>query len=387
LTEPGYKSLENWLGRLSHDGARNGRYVFNNWVKWVRVNGSNFAQSTPDELVSFQAEAVGRDKYAILDLVQAYVGTLSGRRGSIKNKYTVIRSFFLHNRAELPSDRSFKVKGTVPKVNGDLKPEEFRSMVLSCNPVFRALFLCMGQGFMGEGEAIYWNKTGWAKLREDLKADPDIVRVDLPGRKSELNEKNYYTLIGPDAISALRLWLNERPSGAAAIFTNQHGDPLSKKAIYLYWHRHLLSLGLISKGVGPTNRSGKNPHEIRDTFRSLWSKSPAKATVAEFMMQHETDPNEYDKAFRDEPYMRSEYRKALPWLNLMSSSRPYGQVSEDRIIELERQLEAAKAGQNGRVAELEAKQAAAEAENAETIKALIEEIQGIKKLLGLDKGK
>jgi hypothetical protein len=196
----------------------------------------------------------------------------------------------------------------------------------------------MIQGFMGLGEAVYWSQGGLAKLKEDLKEDPKVIRVDLPGRKGERFERNYYTLIGGDAIEALKVWLKERPENATGIFTDQFGRTLSKKAIHLYWHRHLISLGLIEKGTGPSSRSGKNIHEIRDCARTLWEKTPAKAMVAEFMMQHTIDENEYNKAFRDEAWMREEYRKALPWLNMMSSGRAYHQVSEDRVTELEAKI-------------------------------------------------
>jgi len=37
------------------------------------------------------------------------------------------------------------------------------------------------------------------------------------------------------------------------------------------------------------------------------------------MMGHikQIDPNEYQKNLYDEAYMRREYRKALPWINIM----------------------------------------------------------------------
>jgi len=38
-----------------------------------------------------------------------------------------------------------------------------------------------------------------------------------------------------------------------------------------------------------------------------------------------------------------EYRKALPWLNIMSSNRPYGLVSEDIIEELDEKVKAQQA--------------------------------------------
>jgi hypothetical protein len=88
-----------------------------------------------------------------------------------------------------------------------------------------------------------------------------------------------------------------------------------------------------------SHRTGRNVHEIRDVFRTLWAKSPAKPEVAEFMMGHSVDPLEYDKSFRDEAFFRGEYLKALPWLNIMSSGRPYNMVEEESVENLRLEVE------------------------------------------------
>ena len=67
----------------------------------------------------------------------------------------------------------------------------------------------------------YWNEHGWAKLNEDLKSAPKVIRLDLPGRKSAKFEEPYYTFIGPDAIQAIKNWLSHRPREADVIFTDQ----------------------------------------------------------------------------------------------------------------------------------------------------------------------
>ena len=221
-------------------------------------------------------------------------------------------------------------------------------MILSCNKVYRAVFLCMFQGGMGLNELDYWNRNGWEKLRRDLRGDPEVIRVDLPGRKMRKNVDPYYTLIGSDAIKALKDWVDIRSGDAEEIFINQHGRPINLHSARLYWLRHLQKLGFIQReGNGKrSNRYGKAPHEMRDVFRSQWEKSPAKGSVAEFMMGHIVDPLHYNKACRDEDWVREEYLKALPMLQVMSSDTPFGKYDgktvnklQGRIAELESQIE------------------------------------------------
>ena len=79
---------------------------------------------------------------------------------------------------------------------------------------------------------------------------------------------------------------------------------------------------------------GKNLHELRDVFRSQWAKSPAKGEVAEFLLGHSIDPLSYNKAWRDLQFYRQEYVKALPYLQILSSGRPYHLVGEDEVKQL-----------------------------------------------------
>jgi integrase len=303
----------------------------------MKDNGEDLTDLTPDELVKFQQNAQGNgEQFRILDKVQTYVNQKSGTYNYKRSMYGYIRSFFMHNRAELPRDRSFNLRGNKPKNRGDLTPEEARKVILSCKPCYQAVFLCMLQGGMGQEELVYWNEHGWEKLRENLKGDPDVIRVDLPGRKMKKFESPYYTLIGGDTIAALKNWLQHRPKDSPYIFTDQMGNPVQKDALRRYWLRHLRKVGVVGaekKGSHEGHRTGKSPHELRDVFRSQWEKSPAKASVAEFMMGHQGDPLEYNKSFRDEGWVRGEYLKALPMLQIMSSGKPFGRVDEDRVEE------------------------------------------------------
>ena len=339
--------MDRWLGRLGEGTRGMAGFHLRTWLGWLGESGSEYAGMTPDELVRAQKDAVGDARFELLDLVQDYVNGRVGTYSYKKGMYAYIRSFFMHNRAELPRDRRFIIRAEKPKTVGDLSPAEIRDMILSCKPVYRATFLCMFQGGMGQDEFTWWNEDGLDSLLDQLRMNGDVITVKMPGRKLNLNRHPYRTYIGSDAIEAVRSWLKIRPHGDGPIFTDQYGNAPSKKAIRTYWLRHLRKLGIVgpkTEGSDKGYRTGKSVHELRDVFRSQWEKSPATKSVSEFMMGHVVDRLEYNKAYRDEAWTLREYRKALPMLQLMSSGRPFGQVEEYEVETL-----------SARVKELEAK--------------------------------
>ncbi len=338
--------MEKWLSRMAKTTARNSRIGFRVWMNWLRENGGAFKDKNPDELIRFQRDASNSDRYEILDVVQRYINSIEGARvGTMLKAYSMIRSFFAHNRVELPRDPTFIVRSDVEKVRGILSVEEIRDIVLSSKPLYRAVFLSIFQGGLGLDEFSYWNTHGLQSLREQLRGDPEFIQIDLPGRKMRKNKDPYFTLIGSDAIKAIRDYLRIRPESDVAIFLNQFRDPVSPQATTIYWSRHLVKLGFIvptPEKLGAA-RYGKNMHEIRDVFRSQWEKSPAKGSVAEFMMGHVVDPLEYNKAHRDEAWVQEEYLQALPMLQIMSSDTPFGKFDGKTVSKLQ-----------GRISELEA---------------------------------
>jgi hypothetical protein len=121
--------------------------------------------------------------------------------------------------------------------------------------------------------------------------------------------------------SILKTWLKVRPDvGGRDLFINGYGNPINYSSMETYHNRHLKKLGLFeSPEPGSTrSRSGRNIHEIRDFFKTRFHLSHADLLVADFCMGHDIDPLGYDKAMRDESYVRNEYRKAEPWLNFRS---------------------------------------------------------------------
>jgi hypothetical protein len=245
--------------------------------------------------------------------------------------------------------------------------------------MYRAAFLCMFQGGMGVNELVYWSENGYANLMEQLNNNSRVIRIDLAGRKAQRNKRPYHTYIGNDAIKVLREYLKIRPkTEAKSIFLSQRVLALKDAEIRWYWNKRIERLGLTNnrKGSGSGVRYGKNPHELRDLFRTRWERSGVKGLAAEYFMGHVVDPLDYNKAYRDEEYTRALYLEAEPWLNLLSEEPE--KVSR---TEHEKHLREIKEVQDKRIAELEAQQAITDRQ----LEALMESLREREKLEDLEK--
>jgi integrase len=334
-----YDSVKRWKSRLAESTYSNGKFMITKFFNWAYENGRELKSKNPDELVEFQRFSKYQDKYKILDLVQAYILSYKGYRYKTKTTlYSTIRGFFKNNRAQLPSDdfRS-RIKGDVPPVTGKLSMQDLKNIALKSRPCQRAIWLCMFQGGMGQKEFHYWNRNGYDELVEQLDRNPSVIKINLPGRKH--NNTNYYTLIGSDAIKALKQWLKIRPPDGESIFTNLFGNVYGYDGLRKNWFDKTVDLGLIKrppKGKRHDRlRYGKNLHELRDLFITQFEMSPANGLLAQFMTGHVIDTNMYNKFYRHyEDYVVDEYRKALPYLNVISSPTALGLIPKAKVRRL-----------------------------------------------------
>ncbi|MCW4013226.1 MAG: hypothetical protein NWF07_09590 [Candidatus Bathyarchaeota archaeon] len=343
-------SIAKWMSRLSENSCETYIYIFKAWYAWMQDRSPELVGKSPDDLIEYQKQTDGDNKYEILELVQDYVSGMDGTDSSKKTNYSALRSFFMHNRAELPRDRGFRIRGNRPPVIGKLKPEDIQRIIISSNKTYKAVFLSMFQAGLDQEGFVYWNTHGWPELWEELSeiryskvSKRRLIKITLPGRKHNRYKEHFYTFIGRDAIQAILNYLPHRPDREDAIFYNQYDDPISKVALWNYWHKRLqregyIELGKMKRGRG--NRYGYNLHEIRDVRSGIWEKSPATNSICDFTMGHTVDPLGYrENSFRDESWVRREYLKAMPYFNLMSETTAFGLVGEERVESLEARIE------------------------------------------------
>lgn len=360
-----YKTISTWFSR----GKLNSETTiplylktFGYFMTFVRDEGGKFANMTPDDLIKYQKKSrrstEEEAEYEIIDkLIHPWIASIESglRYGTVTSRISTIKSFFKWNRAPLPNER-IGTRAGVPKVVGMLPFKDIREICLNSTPVFRAIFLCMYMGAMDQALFRHWNtESGYKSIEDDIKNGSDIIIVRSPGRKQFTNKLPFYTMIGGDAVDALRKYVKgdrkmiidrffgDDPEKATAIFYNQKGNPIYSKYLAQYWLKRLKQLGLIvpivdENGVGNSgSRYGKNPHEMRDTWRSkatsFFMPEQIPLSIFEFWMGHvsKMDPNLYDKYCKNEVAVKKHYRKVLPYYNIMTSNKALGLYDEAEV--------------------------------------------------------
>lgn len=377
-----YPSVANWLNRMG-EGSKQGYHDrFAMFMRYLPENGGKFSHMNPDELIDYMRNEslTRRESEDMLDLVQGYINHFTGlREWTLKARYTGIRSFFAHNRAGLKRDKTFIIRPDKPPVEGTLTPENVRDVVNTSNQTYKAVFLCMFQSGMGRAEFEYWNLNGWTLLKKELEENKSFITVKLPGRKKNLMRKPYSTYVYGDSLKALKAYIPERakaeenharnvesrrkflidnphlrgagkyvkkPFNPNAIFYSNWGSPILRGCLYEYWQGALgrASIRIPVGDSNPRNRYGDNPHEMRDVFRSQWEKTEAKESVGEYLMGHAGDKLGYNKAHKDQPWVKSELTKAMDYLNVMSSPVALGLITkEEHDKEIAQKLQEANA--------------------------------------------
>jgi integrase len=300
-------------------------YVFRAWLWWCKTNEPELYGLNPDGLIDYQKKTRGTDaEFVIHDAIDGWLYENGGVYNTLRTYKTTINSFFMHNRAELTKDPTSRLKPTRFSQVAMFTLEEIRSIYSTASPMIRAVMLSLIMGGMGCEELLYWSQTGYNSLVSQLENNEPLIKVELPGRKKMKGIKPYYTILGRDAIKALKEYLKEREKlvdnrNSKHIFISTRGNPLTYSSLYQSWMRLLRRLKLIRVAQNGTHhRYGKNLHELRDFYRTRWEKSPATKTVGEYFMGHTIDRLGYNKAFLDQQYMKQEYSKAEPFLNVIS---------------------------------------------------------------------
>ena len=237
-----------------------------------------------------------------------------------------------------------------------MSAEEIRDVILASNPTYQAAFLSMFQGGISCGDFEYWNLHGWEDLEKDLEKGLKVIQVHLLGR---MGRRSFHTYIGGDAVEAIRTYLPHRDEASeaferseksrrdraqkkeiphvereftTAIFYNKFGAPITAEALRKYWFNQTVKLGLVEPaGDGNAGtRYGKNPHEMRHVFVQLiYSRIPS--SVVEYFLGHVGDRSR-EHLFRwDEGWTRPQYEKALPYLQIISSDKPFSRYKYENF--------------------------------------------------------
>jgi hypothetical protein len=133
-----------WLERLDQNTRPANRSHLERWIRWLR-NQPGWEQVTPRELLVRHLDSEG--SYLVLDILQQYVNSLILRKSSKRKAYSVIRSFFVHNRCGLPTDPSFHIRGDKPPVQGKLSSTDIYRILIAAELRYRSILLFKWQSF------------------------------------------------------------------------------------------------------------------------------------------------------------------------------------------------------------------------------------------------
>jgi len=319
-------------------------------MHWLKGNG--WPDATAEGLIEFQEKAEGRDRYKILDLAQKHIREIGGTRLGMRSRYTVIRSFFMHNRAELPHDGFDVGPGTKEPSQGHLTVEKIREIIQSAKTRDRAILLTLWQSMMDLERFTYFNVEFGQRLAEHLKTKGTTTpfRIDFTkGRKKNFN--GFYTYIGSDALEAWKTFFEQDgwpEKGLPLIHGADHGGkrdkPITKQALRFIFTTLAVRVGHRSRQVCKKGeRTGINLHEFRDVARShlqLAKKDGFDETCVEFWMGHKIDPLGYNKFTELNPeYVLDNYRIAEKYLNILTGTvTTTDEKAQERIKELESRL-------------------------------------------------
>ena len=326
--------MDFWLNRLDEETRRAARSHFNRWMQYLN-HQPGWENATPRDLLVRQLEY--QDKYVILDLLQNYVKGLGPLRKSSKRKaYSAVRSFFVHNRCELPHDPSFRIRGDKPPVHAKLTVGDIVEVAMAAKGPYRSMILCKWQSMLDSTRLAYANLNCAEQVVKQLNADAHPIQIDLPGRKANENdaEGEFFTYLGAEAKGALRQYFdNVRgwPQPGEPIWIYGNGRAVKKAAFEACWLSLLRRTGKIPTLTGtPGTRYGLNSHEFRDL---AISRLHTHAKNAGFDMDcckfwcgqvGEIDKLKYDKFYTDTEYVRDQYLIAEPYLNILSNPNGAG---------------------------------------------------------------
>ncbi|MGO9646313.1 MAG: hypothetical protein ACLPY5_16390 [Candidatus Bathyarchaeia archaeon] len=330
LTDRRVDPVERWLGRLKPISRTTYRSGWNDFMRWLHTQ-SGWADKSAADLLEFQDQSKGRQRYLLLDLMEEYVQQKGGTYVSMQVRLSHLRCFFIRNRVEMPSPSDWQPQPTREPTQGKLTVDQVKEIITHASLRDAAIFLTMFQGMMDLERFQEFNRSSAEALVEHIrvKGIDEPFRIDfLNGRKR--NRDRFYTYLHRDALNAWKIYFERErgwPQTGPIAIRRDKLKGLSKYAIRLAFITLACRLKLrepIGRVHEVSHRTGVAPHEaFRDVVRSLLQtavKDGFDTACAEFWMGHSIDPLRYNKFADLEPeYVLENARIAAKYLNLISA--------------------------------------------------------------------
>jgi hypothetical protein len=231
-----------------------------------------------------------------------------------------IRSFYSHNKSELPHDAGFKIRDEA-RVTGDEEDEagyitldQAKAVIAASKEPYKTLFQASLYGGLERSGLLLLDEI-WPKIQTQLAGDQDVIRVDFLRRKN--NPKPYFTLL-PSSI--FLKWKDAKESP----FTNQLGKRLSAIDINIAWRSACKRAG-IEKPV--------TLHNLRDFMRTAAWGIGMDDKTAEFLLGHKVDDLGYLQLRRKPEKVQERWQKYRQYLDSGVSTE-----EQEKVKNVEAQL-------------------------------------------------
>ena len=262
------------------------------------------------------------------DLIDRFVGELLGRgvtTGTCVQVVRGVKKWLQLNEVEMdwPKIQAEILPGEEFVVADRMPTKEELKQILNIGSLRdRAMTLILSSSGLRVG-ALASLKLGDIELNEDV---PRIIVKREPGRKVSRRMKAFATFITPEAKTVLLQYIRHRESlgekitEVSPIITSDRQEELGNflSSMYLsnHWRRLLKRAHLATKNGGPWHDI--HLHTLRKYFETQCTNAAVKTTYREFWMGH-TGRYLEESYFRGEVETHiEEYRKAIPYLNILA---------------------------------------------------------------------
>lgn len=317
------------------------RSRFKDWLLWL-WGLPEWSGMLPSQLLEWQENARGRDRFRLVDLMTKRVQEKGGTYNGMVGHVSILRSFFIRNRVELPGVGNWKPRPTKEPVQGKLTTAQVTDIITHANLRDTAIFITLFQSMMDLERFTQFNRKYAKALVDHLKHKglDEPFRIDFLGGRKQ-NPRQFYTFIHHDALEAWQNYFERKrgwPKENEPLTLSIQGTPVSKGAIRSSFTTIANRLHLIPPHA-KREMTGVSPHEaFRDVVRSLLQTAKKKGfdvMCADFWMGHRIDPYNYNKFFNLEPdYVLENTKIAAGYLNILSKrTEPPSEITGEQLLQ------------------------------------------------------
>lgn len=104
LAEP---CVKHWLSQLNEETRRGYLCDLRQFLEWL-WGRPEWSRKTPTDLLAWQDQAKGRERFVLVDFMIEFIQAKGGTYSSMITQYSHLRTFFTHNRVELPGTGNWR---------------------------------------------------------------------------------------------------------------------------------------------------------------------------------------------------------------------------------------------------------------------------------------